>query len=142
MSRKKSHMGNIFLRLQELVNDFAGGNKAEFSRITGIPQSSFHNYATGKRDPQIGHLNSIRDKLNINLNWLISGDEPKYLSKSSKEKYNIYTDTIAKPEFEYKKSNTQRIDKLESEMRDLQDEIKKCREDLKDIKDTLKVGIE
>lgn len=73
-------MEHIKDRLLELVAEFAKGKPATFAKNVGIPHSTFHNYTKG-RMPHSKYLIYIRDKYNINIDWVLTGKGNKYIKE-------------------------------------------------------------
>ncbi len=73
-------MGNFAERIHELVIELAEGNANKFAQNAGIPQSTFQNYKKG-RLPHSDQLIRLKDTYNVNVNWLLTGEGPKYLGK-------------------------------------------------------------
>ncbi len=71
---------DIAKRLNTLVFEITGGNGKKFAEKTGVNQTTFHNYLKG-RLPKADALESICKVYNVNLNWLVAGIGPKYLTE-------------------------------------------------------------
>lgn len=68
------NLDTISKRLLLLIEKFSGGNKARFSRITGIPTPSLQKYVEENRLPAQKHLISIQKNLDISIDWLLAGE--------------------------------------------------------------------
>lgn len=64
-------------RLWELINEHSDGKYTVFANKTRIPTGTFQKYADGQV-PQAKHLIRIHEALGVNINWLLTGKEPKY----------------------------------------------------------------
>ncbi|MEF3074078.1 S24 family peptidase [Methylobacter sp. Wu1] len=63
-------------RIDEIVNEF-GGN-SEFARICGFSEGIVRNWRKGDSDPSRKKLIVIADAFNLNYEWLLTGNGPKY----------------------------------------------------------------
>ena len=79
MPEKKTLNSDISRRLSALVGEIAGGNSKQFSVKAGVNQATFHNYLKG-RAPCTEVLYNICCSYKINLNWLVAGLGPKYIT--------------------------------------------------------------
>lgn len=63
-------------RILQLINMFADGNKTRFAEILGISKTNIQDWTNPKRLrlPAAEHLANIRDKLNISIDWLLTGE--------------------------------------------------------------------
>lgn len=52
----------------------------EFAKYLGFHKSYISNYESGKIKPTTEFYLSLATKLNVNLNWLITGNEYKFIS--------------------------------------------------------------
>ena len=68
-------MNDIKTRLQEIV----GSNVSKFSRMIGENRQTIDNYLLG-RMPRGAFLKKLAERININVNWLLTGVGPKELS--------------------------------------------------------------
>lgn len=93
MSNKKFKL-NVFplqhfgARLKEVRQELNLG-PAEISNILGIKKNSYYKYEDGSRFPQPEILHSLITYLNVNVNYLLSGEGEKYITpppSSEKEK--------------------------------------------------------
>ena len=82
----------IECRLKEIRNS-QGLSQKDFGLIMGIAQTSYANYESGRSSIPASLLESLAEKLNINLNWLITGEGPMYLD-NHKEKRQDENHTI------------------------------------------------
>ena len=71
---------NISDRLKALLDAQSLTIKA-FSELTEIPYRSVQNYLREERDPNAEALNKICEKMNVNLNWLITGNGEMFINK-------------------------------------------------------------
>ncbi|WP_245258605.1 S24 family peptidase [Methylopila sp. M107] len=65
-------------RIDALIDEIAGGNRAEFARICGIKDSSVRQYQTGTK-PSFDNLMAISAATQRSLDWLVK-DEESYSS--------------------------------------------------------------
>ncbi|WP_283166872.1 XRE family transcriptional regulator [Thermodesulfovibrio yellowstonii] len=71
---------NIKNRLKFLIDTLKISYK-DFSKKTGIPYTSLQNYIYGSRQPTIENLQKICTQLNVNLNWLLTGEGEMFINK-------------------------------------------------------------
>lgn len=71
-------------RLKQLVDEKAGGNKAEFARLCRIEDASVRQYFSGSK-PSLDNLIAIAQACNVSLDWLALGrkSENSTVSESS-----------------------------------------------------------
>lgn len=69
---------------------------SKFSQITKIPYASIQNYVYGKRVPTIENLQKIHIHLNVNLNWLLTGEGDMFIKPPAQ--------TIGETPAEYKEN--------------------------------------
>ncbi len=74
---------NVNGRLKNLIN-VLGLNLKEFSRKADIPYPSLQNYIYGTRQPTIENLQKICIHLNVNLNWLLTGEGEMFTEKGKR----------------------------------------------------------
>jgi len=67
-------------RLKILI-DLLNLNLKEFSRKTRIPYPTLLQYLAGKREPVPENLQKIAIHLNVNLNWLLTGEGEPFMKK-------------------------------------------------------------
>lgn len=79
MSKEKSAIVDISSRLDELVKEKTNGIASKFADSAGINSKTFHTYLNG-RTPSADVLFYICRKYNVNLNWLVAGIGPKYIT--------------------------------------------------------------
>jgi len=79
MSTKKETFGDISQGLSILVDEISQGNRKKFAMGAGIVPATLHNYLNG-RVPKADALVNICKSYNINLNWLLTGKGPKYIT--------------------------------------------------------------
>ncbi|MDH4319148.1 MAG: hypothetical protein OEV64_12200 [Desulfobulbaceae bacterium] len=87
MPEKKTLNSEISQRLSTLVDEVAGGNSKQFSEKAGINQATFHNYLKG-RSPNTESLFNICFTYKVNLNWLVAGIGPKFMTASDGSRKN------------------------------------------------------
>ncbi len=64
---------SIALRLKKLREE-KNLNQVEFASLIGISQAAISHYERGEREPTADIISKIADKLNVNLNWLLTGE--------------------------------------------------------------------
>src|SRR5215813_1541999 len=67
----------FFTRLRELLKDY---KQVEIARAIGVSKAMVSGYMTGKKMPGSEKLFKIARLTGISLEWLISGQGPKYRS--------------------------------------------------------------
>ncbi len=65
----------------KIIIDLLGLNLKDFSRKTGIPYPTLLQYLSGKREPVPENLKKIAIHLNVNLNWLLTGEGEPFIKK-------------------------------------------------------------
>mgnify|MGYP001118214471 CR=1 FL=1 len=81
MAGKKDGIGK---RIEEIRNDL-NLNPTEFARLIGVARGTLSAYEQETSDPGYGALKGIVENVkNLNLNWLFTGIEPKYLDEGAK----------------------------------------------------------
>lgn len=69
-------------RLLLLVDHKAGGIKVQFADLLGIDPSYLNRWVNMGNLPSAEHLTNIARKLNVNINWLLTGEGPMYIEES------------------------------------------------------------
>lgn len=100
-------------RLKEIRNS-VGLSQKDFGAIMGIAQTSYANYENGRSSIPASLLEALSLKLNLNLNWLITGEGSMYIDKDetaedalrSKNYHLTHTDVsfLERPATEYSAS--------------------------------------
>jgi transcriptional regulator with XRE-family HTH domain len=72
-------------RLSILVNEKAKGNRKAFAENAGLKQATFNNYISKGRPPTADALNNICNTYKVNLNWLVSGIGPRYITDQQEQ---------------------------------------------------------
>lgn len=62
----------------KLIRNSIGLSQKDFGAIMGIAQTSYANYESGRSSIPASLLESLAEKLSINLNWLITGEGSMY----------------------------------------------------------------
>lgn len=91
-------------RLKTIRNS-VGLSQKEFGAIMGIAQTSYANYENGRSSIPASLLEMLSAKLNINLNWLITGEGSMYLNEGN-EKPNCIEETKAYENIKEEDSDT------------------------------------
>lgn len=63
-------------RFMELVEQFAGGNKRQFAILTGKSPSHIYRICRGLSRPSMTYLEHLYSLFSIDLNWLLTGEQP------------------------------------------------------------------
>jgi hypothetical protein len=71
---------NLAERLSLIVHEQTRGNSKKFADETSINPTTLHYYLKG-RLPKADALENISKIYKVNLNWLVSGIGPKYLTE-------------------------------------------------------------
>ena len=71
-------------RLKRVIEDKFSTLKSA-SEFTGIPYRSLQSYISGKQLPGSEALITLHDKLKINLNWLLAGDESNWPTEDNRQ---------------------------------------------------------
>lgn len=93
--KKKIHKCEYFLkkvmpsneRLESVINKHAK-NLSDFALKYGYTKSTLHNYLKG-RDLDSKFIISLKDKLNVNPTWLLTGEGGMFLSDTSSNKTTV-----------------------------------------------------
>jgi len=78
---------NVANRLKFIIGQL-GLNLTDFSRKTGIPYPTMQDYIAGKRMPGGENLQKISMQLNVNINWLLTGEGEPFLNKHKEPTLN------------------------------------------------------
>ncbi len=80
-------METINDRIEMLVNQRFGGNKAAFAKTIGLPPTGLSNYLGTKRrsKPSVDMITKIVLTLDVDARWLLTGEEPDERAKNSVE---------------------------------------------------------
>lgn len=70
----------IGLRIKNVRGGF---NQTEFAAMLGVHRSTLSRYERGEFEPSIEFLDHICSKFGVNINWLLFGKGPKYLSNKA-----------------------------------------------------------
>ena len=74
-------------------------SQAAFSKKLKVTQSTIGRYEKGSRCPDAEFILLLKEHYNINPNWLIVGDDPKFMQNGLKcDEKAIYKDTKSDPE--------------------------------------------
>jgi bacteriophage CI repressor helix-turn-helix domain len=68
---------SISERLKQVIEDKNLNIKA-FSEISGIPYRSIQNYLRNEREPNVEALIRLKEAINIDINWLLTGEGKMY----------------------------------------------------------------
>lgn len=60
-------------------------NIKEFSELSGIPYRSVQNYLRNEREPNVETLTKLKEMMNININWLLTGEGEMFQGLPSDE---------------------------------------------------------
>ncbi len=84
MPMKKSTEIDINLRLHRIVDDICKGNARKFAGLVGVKVPTFHTYMKG-RVPNSETLHDMCKKFDVNINWLLTGEGPRYINEEIKD---------------------------------------------------------
>lgn len=65
-------------RLLLIINDLTNGNKLRFAEMLGISPAYIDRWTNQGSLPSAEHLANIKEKLGVNLNWLLTGKGPSF----------------------------------------------------------------
>jgi len=82
-------MSTLIERLFEIVSEKADGKHTIFAKNAGIPTSTFQGYIKG-RPPHTDHLIRIHEYYGINIDWILTGKEPKYVDCKDASESSAY----------------------------------------------------
>jgi len=71
----------ILDRLLLLIDEFTKGNKKKFAEMLGVSPTHIDNWINRGSLPNANQLTNIYQKLNINLNWLLTGEGEMFVKK-------------------------------------------------------------
>lgn len=77
-------------RFQVLVDQFAKGNKALFAQLSGKSASHIYKICRGSSRPSMVYLQHLYDELQIDLNWLLTGEGQTPLNQQQGNSDFIY----------------------------------------------------
>ncbi len=64
---------SISERLKQVIES-KNLNIKEFSELSGIPYRSIQNYLRHEREPNVEALAKLKETMNIDINWLLTGE--------------------------------------------------------------------
>ena len=105
------------IRLKELIKDLADGVNLRFAGMIGLHSSYIDRWINQGGLPSAEHLENIHRKLNINLNWLLTGEGSRYIKKEERV-FNVAEELAP---YGYSKEEKQYIDRLIKILRTKQD---------------------
>ncbi|URL01035.1 helix-turn-helix transcriptional regulator [Avibacterium sp. 20-126] len=90
---------NISDRLKQVM-DAKNLNIKAFSEASEIPYRSVQNYLREEREPNVDALLKVSRSLNVNINWLLTGEGEMFLSSIgiSQQEEELLADYRAMPE--------------------------------------------
>ena len=92
MSRKKYKKNNLFEKFGSRLKNARkelGFSTSKMADIIGIKENSYYKYEDGSRFPRPDVLESILNKLNLNLNYLIAGKGPVFIRDRKNQLYEL-----------------------------------------------------
>ncbi len=93
-------------RLLSVIKELTEDNKKKFAEMLGVRAVHIDHWVNRGSLPSAEHLKNFQQKLNLNINWLLTGEGPRYLEPEEKL-------IIATPPAEYYSSKEKEyIDKL------------------------------
>ncbi|KAA5522836.1 helix-turn-helix domain-containing protein [Haemophilus seminalis] len=75
---------SISERLKQVIES-KNLNIKEFSELSGIPYRSVQNYLCNGREPNVEALTKLKEMMNININWLLTGEGEMFQGLPSDE---------------------------------------------------------
>jgi len=102
-------------RLLSLINELTDGNKKRFAETLGIKPENVNRWINEGSLPSAEHLSNLKNKLNININWLLTGEGEKFIKSRvgyahQKEQPSMVRKALE--EYGYDKEEREYIDKL------------------------------
>ena len=90
-------METINDRMEMLVNQRFGGNKAAFAKTIGLPPTGLSNYLGTKRrsKPSVDMVTKIVLALDVDARWLLTGEETPKQSVSTNVHGNVTDSNVA-----------------------------------------------
>ena len=90
-------METINDRMEMLVNQRFGGNKAAFAKTIGLPPTGLSNYLGTKRrsKPSVDMVTKIVLALDVDARWLLTGEEAPKQSVSTNVNGNVTDSNVA-----------------------------------------------
>ncbi|MGD2087145.1 MAG: helix-turn-helix transcriptional regulator [Candidatus Aminicenantes bacterium] len=74
---KKALLDGFRKRLRETRNAL-GMTQGEFAKYLEVSKPTYVRYEAGEMMPKAGFLNALISKFNVNLNWLLAGEEDMF----------------------------------------------------------------
>jgi len=87
---------SIIDRLIQIRKEQKLSRKA-LSAWIGIPESTIYNYESGERKPSVEYMESLHSHLEININWLFTGEGEQYVDR--KKRVDLEEITLANLQF-------------------------------------------
>ncbi|OOR95130.1 transcriptional regulator [Canicola haemoglobinophilus] len=75
---------SISERLKQVIES-KNINIKEFSELSGIPYRSVQNYLRNEREPNVEALTKLKETMNIDVNWLLTGEGKMFQGLPSDE---------------------------------------------------------
>lgn len=72
----------VVTRIKLLIDERAAGVKKDFAEALGVWPSQIDNWVNKGSLPSAEHLANFAKKLNVNINWLLTGEGPMYIEES------------------------------------------------------------
>lgn len=72
----------VVTRIKLLIDERAAGVKKDFAEALGVWPSQIDNWVNKGGLPSAEHLANFAKKLNVNINWLLTGEGPMYIEDS------------------------------------------------------------
>ncbi|MBI5233211.1 MAG: helix-turn-helix transcriptional regulator [Deltaproteobacteria bacterium] len=73
-------------RLKSLIEELSEGNKSRFAASLGLHSSYMDRWLNKGHLPSAEHMDNMRDILDVNINWLLSGKGPRYLTTRKRKR--------------------------------------------------------
>ena len=84
MGRKRKTSPGLGERIASLIGQ--GQTQQEFAEFIGVPGQTLGNYLRGKREPSFDFLIRLKQKTDIDIDWLLTGDA----EKEERRNYLVY----------------------------------------------------
>ena len=90
-------METINDRMEMLVNQKFGGNKAAFAKTIGLPPTGLSNYLGTKRrsKPSVDMVTKIVLALDVDARWLLTGEETPLQNLNTEVHVNVTDSNVA-----------------------------------------------
>lgn len=84
-------MDNIFVRLKE-IREYLKLNQKDLADLFGVSQTAYSLYESGKREIPDEYKILLRNKYNINLDWLFTGQNTMFITPVTNNNHLVKTE--------------------------------------------------